>query len=121
MSAPCFRCGKRGEHDHHLTLRDDRGERMDDELVVWLCGVCHKQAHNVLRILELEYVRGPLSVPERIEVRLRRVAAFLALLGVPWSPLTAPLATAMTRWADDLAVHTRDLYTRCPDWRLRVE
>jgi hypothetical protein len=92
VSRPCVRCGRRGDHQHHLTLRDECGKRLDDDLVVWLCRVCHLHAHNVLRILELERAVGPLSAVERVELRLRRVAAFLAGLGAPWSVLTDPLA-----------------------------
>ena len=118
MTPRCVRCGAKGDHEHHLTLRDDRGDRMDDDLVVRLCKTCHKQAHNVLRILELQDARPALTCPERVELRLRRVAAFLATLGMPWTFLTMPLAAAMARWADELAGHTRALDTRFPDWRL---
>jgi hypothetical protein len=90
---------------------------LDDDLVVWLCRVCHLHAHNTLRILELERAVGPLSAVERVELRLRRVAAFLAGLGAPWGVLTSPLAAAMSRWADELAGQARSLDRRYPGWR----
>jgi hypothetical protein len=116
---PCTRCGRPGEHFHHLTLRAENGERLDDDLVVWLCKPCHLGEHNTLRILELERAVGPLTVVERVELRLRRVAAFLIRLGVPFSVLCHPLGVAMSRWADDLAGHIRGLDQRYPGWRVQ--
>jgi hypothetical protein len=117
MNPPCIRCGRRGEEEHHITARDDHGEHLDEDLLVWLCKPCHKHSHNTLRILELDRSGGPLSVPERVELRLRRVAAFLVGLGPPWTLLSGPLAAALSRWADQLAGHTRGLDHHYPDWR----
>jgi hypothetical protein len=72
----------------------------------------------VLRILELQEAPTGLTCPERVELRLRRVAAFLASLGMPWTILTTPLAVAMKRWADELARHTRALDSHYPNWRM---
>ena len=115
---PCIRCGRPGKEDHHPTGRDDEDCYLDEDLVVWHCRPCHQHVHNVLRTLELDRVAGPLSVPERVELRLRRLAVFLVGLGPPWSLLSGPLAAAFSRWADQLAVHTRRLDSRYPDWRI---
>ncbi|MGH3427235.1 MAG: hypothetical protein ACRDQZ_06665 [Mycobacteriales bacterium] len=119
--APCTGCGRPGVHEHHLTLRDEHGRRLDEDLVVWLCKACHLGEHNTLRILELERAVGPLTVVERVELRLRRVAAFLVRLGVPFRVLCGPLGVAMSRWADDLAGHTRGLDLRFPNWRDQLD
>src|SRR4051794_26387461 len=120
MNPPCVRCGRRGDHQHHPTGSDEHGERLDDDLVVWLCRACHLGAHNTLRILELERTPGPLCVVERVELRLRRVAAFLVGLGAPWTLMSGVLAKAMNGWADELAGHTRGLDHRYPDWRIET-
>jgi hypothetical protein len=90
---------------------------LDDDLVVWLCRACHLHTHNTLRVLELERAIGRLSAVERVELRLRRVAALLTGLGGVWSVLAVPLAAAMSRWADDLAGHSRCLDRHYPGWR----
>jgi hypothetical protein len=114
---PCIRCGRRGEQQHHLSGRDEGGDQMNDDLVVWLCRPCHLGDHNTRHILELEGVAGPLSIPERVELCLRRVAAFLAHLGAPWDVLSGSLAAAMSGWANDLAAHRLKLDKHYPDWR----
>jgi hypothetical protein len=93
---------------------------MDPDLVVWLCQPCHKGDHNTRHILDLEHVATP-SIPERIELCLRRVAAFLGDLGDPWAILTLRLASAMAGWADDLAAFRLRLDARYPDWRAEIE
>ncbi len=120
MRTPCVRCGSPGDHHHHPCGSDDAGAHMNPEFVVWLCKPCHLGDHNARHILELEYAKGRLTIPERIELCLRRVAAFLTSLRDPWAPLTTPLAVAMSRWADDLAGFRRRLDVRYPGWRTEI-
>jgi hypothetical protein len=115
----CMRCGKPGTEEHHLSGRDDTGTQMNPELVIALCRPCHRGDHNTRQILELETVPTR-SIPERVELCLRRVAAFLAGLGAPWDGLCGPLAAAMSGWADDLAKHRYKLDARYPDWRTEI-
>src|SRR3954454_16196616 len=117
MKPPCLRCGRPAAEEHHLSGSDETGSHIDPELVVWLCPPCHRGDHNTRHILDLEKVSGTLSVPERIELCLRRVAAFLASLGEPWAILATRLAAAMSGWADDLAAFRLKLDDRYPDWR----
>jgi hypothetical protein len=112
-----MRCGRVAQERHHLSAKDDADTQMNPELWVWLCRACHLADHNTRHILELQFVPGRLTVPERVELCLRRVAAFLANLGDPWVVLTTPLAGAMSGWADDLAAFRLKLDTRYPDWR----
>lgn len=116
MTEQCFRCAKRGAHQHHLTLRDEHGERLDDALTVPLCHNCHYAEHDWLHLSDLQRAAGPLSLPERVELRLRRLAVFFARLTL-FEPFSLKLAAALSGWADELARHTRDLDQRCPRWR----
>jgi hypothetical protein len=120
MKPRCVRCGRPADEEHHLSGSDDTGAHMNPELVVCLCRPCHRGDHNTRHILELEHVKGRLTVPERIELCLRRVAAFLATLGAPWTVLTEPLAGVMSGWADDLATFRFKLDGRYPDWRAEI-
>jgi hypothetical protein len=115
-----MRCGRVAAEQHHLSAKDDTDTHMNPELWVWLCKPCHLADHNTRHILELQHVTGRLTVPERIELCLRRVAAFLGSLGDPWSVLTLPLAGAMSGWADDLAGFRQLLDGRYPDWRAEI-
>jgi hypothetical protein len=117
MSTHCVRCGQRSKDDHHLTVRDDHGDYLDADLKVPLCRSCHNAEHDALRVLDLERALGPLSLPERVELRLRRLAVFVARLAVRWGPLFGFAAAALTRWADELAEHTQRLDRRHPGWR----
>ncbi len=117
MTPRCVRCGGRAKDDHHLTGRDDHGEYLDPELAVSLCRSCHIAEGNALRVLDLERVVGPLSRPERVELRLRRAAVFLGRLAAKWGLLCGLAAAALTRWADELAEHTQRLDRRDPKWR----
>jgi hypothetical protein len=116
MTEQCFRCGKRGANQHHLTLRDENGERLDDALTVPLCHNCHCAEHDWLRLSDLQRAPGPLSLPERVELRLRRLAVFFERL-VMFAPFSLKLAAALSGWADELARHTAGLDRCYPRWR----
>jgi hypothetical protein len=120
MKPRCVRCGRPAAEEHHLSGSDDTGAHVDPSLVVWLCRPCHRGDHNTRHILELEHVTSRLAVPERIELCLRRVAAFLASLGDPWMVVTGPLAGAMSGWADDLGAFRLRLDGRYPGWRAEI-
>lgn len=117
MRPPCLRCGRPSKEDHHLTPRDENGERPDPQLTAPLCLSCHNREHNQLRVLGLQSAPGGLTTPERIEYCLRQTAVFVSGLRPSWGEWCELLAAGMTRWADDLARHTRDLDRRVPAWR----
>jgi hypothetical protein len=117
VSPRCIHCGAIAKDAHHLTLRDENGERLDEELTAPFCRPCHLAEHNVLRVLELEGITSRLSAVERVELRLRRVAVFLARLDLGYREVWTGLAAALTSGADDLAADTRRRDVRDPDWR----
>jgi hypothetical protein len=117
----CVLCKRPAKDQHHPTLRDAQGERLDDELKVPLCRSHHLAAHNKLRVLDLQRAYGGGSGVERVELRLRRMAVFLADMAPTYGEFFMLLAAAMTRWADELQQDGRALDRRDPSWREEAE
>ncbi len=119
MSEGCGACGDPIVRKHHLTGRDDRGGYLDPELIQDLCHDHHELVHDDLKTLELEKVAQALTWFERVEIRLRRGAAYCARLdqASPTTTLYGILARVLERWADELARGIRALDELYPDWR----
>lgn len=118
--ASCEFCGGSVERRHHPTGRDEQGRYLDYEFVRDLCHDHHELVHDDSHTLGWEKLEGrPMTWFERIELRLRRWAAYLARLETGSStPNTyGVLAVVLTRWADELARGIAVLDERFPSWR----
>jgi hypothetical protein len=120
-------CGQPADERHHLTARvgGEDTPYLDPELWVWTCHDDHSLASDdQLRMAdwETDLTRSGVTRLDRLEVRLRRVAAFLGrlakALGMPVVvAIVARLATHIERWAVDLAAAIAILDSAMPGWR----
>lgn len=90
----CLFTGARGEHQHHISGRDENGEYYDRALTAWLTRCRHVAVHTALRALGLDDVTGELS---GVVLRLLRIGVFLVLLADAYQP------------DDEIRVPARDL------------
>jgi hypothetical protein len=117
MTAPiCLVCGVRAVHGHHATGSAEGGH-LDPELTMRVCQAHHDEIHGLLRGLGMDrpadLLEGPAPVA-RVELRLRRVAVTLDVLGFglfasqqPWLAAIGlfliGLGAACEAWAAELA------------------
>jgi hypothetical protein len=117
MTARCLTCGATECRGHHVTGRDPDGRYLDPDLRPPYCHDHHELSHDDWRTLGIQNVaRGQEAAPqltlvERVELRLRRLAAAAARQAAahPEHQWIAALARALKRWADELA---RDIAAR---------
>jgi hypothetical protein len=117
MTSRCPICGAHGRRAHHPTGRGPDGRYLDPELRLPYCHDHHELAHDDWRTLFIEdrelgqEPNRPLAFIERVELRLRRLAATVARLAeaYPQYQWLAALAGALKGWADELA---RDIAAR---------
>jgi hypothetical protein len=121
----CLICGVEVTEAHHPTGRDPQGLYLDPALVLPLCRDHHELSHDDWRMLRIadpaEGCSGaaPLTLVERVALRLRRLATMTARLAAafPGWVWVAALARSAKQWADELAldIRARDQYD--PEWR----
>jgi hypothetical protein len=118
--ANCEFCGGLCERWHHPTGKGENGRYLDPEFVRPTCHDHHELVHDDAQTLGWEKLQGrPLTWFERVELRLRRWAAFLGRLEAS-STLRTPyavLAKTLLRWADELARGIAALDEDIPGWR----
>ena len=122
----CY-CGKRADELHHPTARvaGDGSPYLDPDFRVPACHDDHALAgDDQLRMTDIEpnLSREDATILDRIEVRLRRVAAFGGRIAevLPVAALVAliaGLATHLDRWANELASAIGILDAAMPGWR----
>src|SRR5215207_5879034 len=119
MTGGCVICGRPVKRHHHLTARDAHASYLDKALWVGVCHDHHELAHDDWHTAKLETTTSPLTWLERVEVRLRRLAMFLARLVEPFpeNRLWAVLAACVEGWAGELRRHRRCQDARDPGWR----
>lgn len=120
--AGCEFCGAPVKRRHHPTGRDERDLYLDYEFTVGLCHDHHELVHDDSHTLGWEKLVGqPHAWFERMELRLRRWAAFLARLdadaSAPIPTVWQRLSVLLTRWADELANGIALLDELFPSWR----
>jgi hypothetical protein len=121
----CLVCTCRGSLGHHPTGRDPQGVYLDPDLKLPFCHDDHELAHDDWRMLRIaDPARGgegavPLTLVERVELRLRRLAATTGRLAAacPGWVWIGELARSFKRWADELALDIRARDQRDPGWR----
>lgn len=115
----CALCGGPCGRRHHLTGRDDEDRYLDPEFTIPVCHDDHELVHDDWRTLEVLEVHGRLTFVDRVELRLRRAAVFAARLAAarPEQGIWRSVATALARWADELARARRRFDERDPLWR----
>ena len=75
----CAVCDREGLwRGHHLTGRDDADTYLDVDLIVPLCHDHHMLCHDDWHTLELVGIDHRLTLIERVELRLLRIAAALS-------------------------------------------
>jgi len=116
----CEFCGGPVERRHHPTGRDEQDRYLDYEFVRGLCHDHHELVHDDSQTLGWENLEGqPHTWFERIELRLRRWAAYLARLEADArrpNPCGI-LAVVLTRWADEIRRGVTVLDEQFPTWR----
>jgi hypothetical protein len=125
MTPGCLWCGAAGCRGHHPTGRGPDGRYLDPDLTFPSCHDHHELSHDdwrALGIQDCEHGQEPGRPPsfiERVELRLRRLAATVGRLAEahPQHKWLATLARALKCWADELArdIAVRD--KRDPGWR----
>ncbi len=124
MSPGCLVCGDPACRGHHGTGRGPDGQYLDPDLRLPYCHDHHELSHDDWRTLEIddseqsEEPEQRLCFIERVELRLRRLAATAARLAEahPQHKWLAAGARAMKRWADELACFIAALDKRDPGW-----
>src|SRR5579862_9294448 len=119
MTDRCSYCGRAVERLHHPTGKDEGNRYLDREFTVPTCHDHHELLGDDRRTLGLEATDAPLTLLDRVELRLRRMAIDAARLarahpGNRWFELAAKL---LARWAGELAAFRRHLDVRDPTWR----
>lgn len=119
MSRRCLVCRGRAPWRHHPTGRDDQGAYLDPDLKSPVCHDDHQLAHDDWKTLGLEEVEDRLTVFERVELRHRRLAPFLARIAEANDAdnLNAQLARHLCTWADELTAGVRCLDEGYAAWR----
>jgi hypothetical protein len=91
---------------------------LDPEFALPLCGDHHPLVHDHWKDLDLEVAKQPLTWFDRVEVRLRRLAATLMVLdGGAGTTFFGILASVLVKWADEQAKGIRWLDKHDPAWR----
>ena len=119
MTERCIFCGRLSERRHHPTGKDEHDRYLDPEFTVPTCHDHHELVGDDRRTLGLETSDLPLTLLDRVELRLRRMAIDAARLAQRhpenrWFALAAELAA---RWAGELAAFRHHLDQRDPGWR----
>ena len=125
MTPGCLWCGAPAWRGHHPTGRGPDGRYLDPELRLPYCHDHHELCGDDWRVLGIDdSKRGPapartLPLIERVELRLRRLAATVGRLADahPQHEWLAALARALKRWADELASDVAARDRRDPGWR----
>jgi hypothetical protein len=120
MSAPrCIHCGRPAERRHHPTAKDHQDRYLDPEFAVPFCHDHHELLGDDRLTLGVEIAAGPLTLLDRVELRLRRMGIDAARLAqrYPDNRWFSLAATLLARWAGELAAFRRNLDRRDPDWR----
>lgn len=119
----CEFCGGPIQRRHHPTGRDEHGGYLDPEFRRPLCHDHHELVGDDLYTLELVRTPGHLTWFERVEIRLRRWAAYCARLdqASPTPSVYGLLASVLERWANELARAIRLLDELFPEWREHPE
>lgn len=122
----CF-CGRPADELHHPTARvaGDGTPYLDPEFRVPACHDDHALAgDDQLRMADVEpdLAREDVTIIDRVEVRLRRVAAFSGRIAevLPLAALVTLIAgwgTHLERWANELASAIAILDAAMPGWR----
>ncbi len=116
----CAVCGRKGRwRGHHPIGKDNEDRYLDPDLIMELCHDHHQLCHDDWHTFDLEKVKGRLTLIERVELALRRLAPALARVDAGgggdtfWGRLAATcvmLAVALRRVVDALD----ELF---PEWR----
>ena len=114
----CVLCGLPGDHQHHLTGRGADHEQLDQQFTVPLCHSDHELVHAELRTAKIDRPLSATTVPERMERRLERVAAFLGR-AYEYFPFVwvGCAAVAVRQWALELGQFIAALDQWNPAWR----
>ena len=122
----CY-CGRPADELHHPTARvaGEGSPYLDPDFRVPACHDDHALIYDDQRRmadLEPDLGRDDVTILDRLEVRLRRVAAFVGRVGeilqiAGLIALVAGLATHVERWANELAVAIAILDSSVPGWR----
>ncbi len=127
MTSEVCWCGAAGVELHHPTARvgGDDSPYLDPEFRVAACHDDHALVSDDqlrMRALEPDLDRADVTVLDRLEVRLRRSAAFVGRVGgaIPLAALVmmiTGLAVHLERWANELASAIGALDRAVPGWR----
>jgi hypothetical protein len=122
----CY-CGKPADELHHPTARvaGESSPYLDPGFGVPACHDDHALVGDDQRRmadLEPDLARGDVTILDRLEVRLRRVAAFVGRVGEALGlaalvALLVSLATHLERWANELGTAIAILDSAMPGWR----
>jgi hypothetical protein len=119
MSA-CAICGREGRWElHHLTGKDDQGTYLDPRLTIPLCHDHHTLCSDDWNTLDLAKVEIRLTMLDRVELRLLRLAQGLARIdaGQGGGTIWGRMAAAVNEWARELHRFREGLDDVYPDWR----
>jgi hypothetical protein len=125
VSPGCLVCGAAGCRGHHPTGRGPDGRYLDPDLTFPSCHDHHELSHDdwrALGIQDCEHGQEPgqrLAFIERVELRLRRLAATVGRVAEahPQHKWLAAPARVLKRMADELACFIAALDQRDPGWR----
>ena len=119
MIGPCLVCGAPGDDRHHPTGRGPDGRYLDRQFTAAGCHDHHELWHDDLRSVGIDGPAGGLTVLERFELRLRRLALLLGRLEGAGAlhRLLRVLADVCVRWADELRAEIGRLDRAVPAWR----
>ncbi|MGA2165215.1 MAG: hypothetical protein ABSH36_12195 [Solirubrobacteraceae bacterium] len=125
MSTQCLYCAGDNALRHHPTGRDNQGSYLDSGLMLPFCHDHHELIHDDWRTLDIqdsdsgERSAPRLSLVERVELRLRRLAATAGRIAAafPRCAWIGELARSFKRWADELACFIAALDRRDTEWR----
>jgi hypothetical protein len=122
----CY-CGRPADELHHPTARvaGDGSPYLDEGFRVPACHDDHALVGDDQRRmadLEPDLTRAGATILDRLEARLRRVAAFVGRVGeaiglVALVALMTGLATHLERWANELGAAIAILDSSMPGWR----
>lgn len=120
-------CGAPAEELHHPTARvaGDGSPYLDPGFRVPACHDDHALIYDDQRRmadLEPDLARDDVTILDRLEVRLRRIAAFVGRVGEVFQiagliALLIVLASHVEHWANDLAAAIAILDAAVPGWR----
>jgi hypothetical protein len=122
----CY-CGQPADELHHPTARvsGDGSPYLDPDFRVPACHDDHALIYDDQRRmadLEPDLARDDVTILDRLEVRLRRVAAFVGRVGellqiAALVALVVGLATHFEGWANELGTAIAILDSAMPGWR----